>query len=1148
MSDRTSSYFSEIGGDFKGIQGDISGGIINQYIITQKSGIEIRSQSLITGSPYKGLVKFEADDKDKFFGRDRWITELTNYLENNNILLLLGASGSGKSSLIQAGLIPQLKDRPGYNQLINLNFTPDVDPFESFYTCLFPKYKAAAKLAQTVKEDTLIKVVESLKQNSQWLIFIDQFEELFTITPKTERNIFIKSLMQLMENSDASVKVILTMRADFLDKLSPYPKLGRIHDRSSRILTDMDDSDLRLAIAEPAARNGVTFESGLIDQIIADFHQQPGALPLLQYTLNEVWEKDHIHDRILNIETYQELGGVTGALQKQADDIYNEFTGQQQKAFEQIFIGLIGLKSKEPVSIRSEIATFEKNEIQKQVLTQLIDHRLLVSNREGGKATVEVAHEALLRSWKVLQNLIRENEEIINLGNRLSADAKQWDKSRQKDDLWSGSRLTRIVELQKQQSLPHLENVAIEFINASVTQAERQRNQKIRTARGIAAGSLVAVGISSGLGVMAWQKTNEAEFNQADSLGRYSQSLFNNEHKELEAFVQAIKAGKILQKQHTTNPEVINALQEAIYQGSERNRLEGHESVVRSVSFSPDGKTLATGSGDKTLKLWNVETGKEIRTIKGHEGVVYSVSFSPDGKTLATGSEDKTIKLWNVETGKEIRTIKGHEGSVLSVSFSPDGKTLATGSEDKTIKLWNVETGKEIRTIKGDEGFVYSVSFSPDGKRLATGSTDNTIKLWNVETGKEIRTLKGHESPVYSVSFSLDGKTLATGSDDNTSKLWNVETGKEIRTIKGHEGVVLSVSFSPDGKTLATGSYDNTIKLWNVETGKEIRTLKGHESPVYSVSFSLDGKTLATGSDDNTSKLWNVETGKEIRTIKGHEGVVLSVSFSPDGKTLATGSYDNTIKLWNVETGKEIRTIKGHEGVVLSVSFSPDGKTLATGSGDNTLKLWNVETANVIRTLKGHESVVFSVSFSPDGKTLATGSANSTLKLWNVETGKEIRTIKGHEGVVLSVSFSPDGKTLATGSDDNTSKLWNVETGKEIRTLKGHEGVVSSVSFSPDGKTLATGSVDKTIKLWNVETGNVIRTLKGHEGSVSSVSFSPDGKTLATGSADNTIKLWDLSLDFLMVHSCDWVRNYLTYNPNVSESDRHLCDGIGTKK
>ena len=593
-------------GDFTGVGRDINtgGGDVKITFVSQQPENVILNQRLITGSPYLGLFKFEEGDKDKFFGRNKWIIELTNYLEEKNVLLLLGASGSGKSSLVQAGLIPKLKDDFGANKLVNLTFVPDVNPFESFYGCLLAnRYKQSqAKLAQAVKEETLIKVVERLKNNSDlWFIFIDQFEELFTRTPKTERDIFIKSLIKLIEKNDSLVKIVMTMRADFLDKLSPYPSLGKIHDQYSKMLTDMDESELRLAIAEPAARNGVIFEKGLINQIIADFYEQAGSLPLLQYTLDLLWEKDHIQERVLNIKIYQEIGGVTGALEKQADKIYSQFNEEQRKAAEEIFLELISLEGEKAVSRRADKSSFEQEEMQREVLYQLIDNRLLVSKGEDGKATVEVAHEALLRSWKVLQDLIREKEEIIVLRSRLYADAKQWDDLQKQDavkassELWGGSKLTRIVNLIKEKSLSNLDSVAVKFIKASC-HYQKQR-EKIEAERK--------------------QREVNTELSWANSLSGYSLYLFN-EGKELEAFIEAIKAGKILQKHKVSDTKVIDALQKILVEGREYNRLVGHNESVFSVSFSPDGKTLATGSGDKTIKLWNGSTGQEIRTLKGH--------------------------------------------------------------------------------------------------------------------------------------------------------------------------------------------------------------------------------------------------------------------------------------------------------------------------------------------------------------------------------------------------------------------------------------------------------------------------------------------------------------------------------------------------
>jgi WD40 repeat protein/tRNA A-37 threonylcarbamoyl transferase component Bud32 len=533
-----------------------------------------------------------------------------------------------------------------------------------------------------------------------------------------------------------------------------------------------------------------------------------------------------------------------------------------------------------------------------------------------------------------------------------------------------------------------------------------------------------------------------------------------------------------------------------------------HKSPVTFVTFSPDGKKLATGSDEHTVKLWDAATGHEIVTLKGHGGWVLSAAFSPDGQRLATGSTDNTAALWDVATGKELCALKGHRDEVVSVAFSADGKRLATGGGDHTAKLWDVATGHEIFTFKGHGSKVWSTAISPDGKKLVTGSEDRTEKLWDAATGQEIVTLKGRGAEVLPVAFSPDGRKLALGSQDRTVKLWDVATGHELVSFKGHRDVVESVAFSPDGKRLATGSADHTAKLWDVATGQEIVTLKGHGDVVESLAFSADGRRLATGSRDNTAKLWDVATGQEIVTLKGHGAEVASVAFSPDGRRLATGSRDNTAKLWDAATGHELVTLKGHEAGVASVAFSPDGRRLATASYDHTAKLWGAATGQEIVTLKGHGAEVPSVAFSPDGKRLATGSYDQTAKLWDVATGQELLTFKGHTGNVNTVAFSPDGKKLAVGSFDRTVTLSDVATGKELATLRGHAGYIIRVAFSPDGKRLATGCRDRTAKLWDLVTGQELVTLRGHSGQVLTVAFSPDGRALATGSYDGLVKLW----------------------------------------
>ena len=1225
--------------------------IIKTQII-QTSTTEVTQRPLIKTSPYQGLNRFNLKDRDHFFGRDELIAKLFEVVNRSNLSLVLGASGSGKSSVIRAGLIPELKKSLASNKFYDFIFTPKEDPFESLYRCLLSEEKdysfreSEAKIAQESRVDTLSKVINTLKKDDErWLIFVDQFEELFVTCHDIEkRNHFIESLVQVAKSGDPLVKLILAMRADFLEQLSSYPTLGSmLNQNNMHLITDMHPDELRQAIEQPAAKHGMVFEDGLVEQIIAEVEGQKGYLPLLQYTLDLLWQTEcrtagangrlNIEDRTLNKKSYDALEGVRGALQKHVNEIYEHLNQDEQSATQQIFFKLVNVVDTESgsktVSRRAKRREFVGESVENTLQTFIDDHLLVgsaedldsetlqVSDSERSKqsATVEIAHEILLSSWDRLKGWVEQEKEAIILKNGLAGEINRWrkvrveDQSKAKQELLKGSRLEQIVEFRENDVFKNVGGLSAEenqFIDASAAETERLENEKearrrrdIRTAWGIAGVLLLAVIISTGLGLRALDQKEKAELNMARSLAHQSLSLFD-EGKELNAFMKAIKAGGIMQDRNgdleldKDDQELIESLIVNIYEGNERNRLQGHNSWVYSVSISPDGKTLASGSRDNTIKLWDLETGEESRTLVGHNDSVHSVNISPDGRTLASGSADNTIKLWDVKTGEEIRTLPGHYGWITSVNFSPDGKTLASGSLDNTIRLWDVKTGENTVSLKGHDSYVWSVSFSPDSKTLASGSLDNTVKLWNVDTGELLRILP-HESWVISVSFSPDSQTLASGSGDNTIKLWDVDTGENIGDLKGHDSWVISTSFSPDGNTLASGSVDNTIRLWDVKTGEEIRSLKGHDDSVMSVSFSSDGQTLASGSFDHTIRLWNLETDREIHTLQGHDGWVYSVSLAPDGHTLASGSRDNSIKLWDVGKGREIDTLERHDNWVYSVSFSPDGQTLASGSFDNTIKLWNPETGEEIYTLDGHErwvtsvsfnpkrnslasgsidhnvklwdietgkeirtlpynDFVFSVSFSTDGKILAAGGADNTIKLWNPETGEEIRTLQGHNSWVFSLSFSPDRQTLASGSFDNTIKLWNVETGEEIRTLPGHDSWVISVRFNPDdGKTLASGSVDKTIKLWNVETGEEIRTLPGHDSWVHSLSFSADGQTLASGSGDKTIKLWNLNdirkdLDTLMTRSCDWVGNYLQHNPKVEDEYKSLCNGIDTQK
>ena len=575
-----------------------------------------------------------------------------------------------------------------------------------------------------------------------------------------------------------------------------------------------------------------------------------------------------------------------------------------------------------------------------------------------------------------------------------------------------------------------------------------------------------------------------------------------------------------------------------------KQRLKEFKGPVLSVTFSPDGQTLATGSWESfddrpfskatefrrtfgVVKVWDVKTGGLVWSQKAYSTDVTGVAFTPDGRTLASSGTRRStnfavgeVKLWNALTGELNKTLE-YRTPVLGIAFSPDGKMLAVRksilNEAKgEVKLWNIQTGKEERTLKADKGITLagvmrSVAFSHDGKTLALAVNGidndemfNEIQLWDVTAGKLKRSLladkilvKGMDKitkyywrltsrflppgrPTASIVFSADGKSVASANCDVNLKMWDVESG-EVKITGKSQGQVASVALSPDGSLIATGEYDNNIRLWETGTGSLRQTLEAPSD--WAATLSVDGLVVSVDS-------------------------ILSVAFFPDGKTLAGATSSKAVKLWDIAHTAEKKSLSGHEDRVSSIAILPDHKTLLSGSGDQTVKLWNADTGEIIKTFAGHTGAVTAVAASPDGKLVASASSDRSINVWGVETGDVRLTLRGHDGSVSSVAFSPDGKTIASGSLDSTVRLWDAQTGLPKSVVVKHQGSVSSVAFSPDGKMFASAGYDKTVKLWDTETGELKQTMTGHEARVNSVAFSPDGSVIASGSDDKTVRLW----------------------------------------
>jgi WD40 repeat protein/serine/threonine protein kinase/DNA-binding SARP family transcriptional activator len=1121
-------------------------------------------------NPYKGLRPFLESDAADFFGREALVRELVARLSQQDasrFLAVVGPSGSGKSSLVRAGLMPALRGGavPGSDRWFLLEMRPGTHPFEELASALIRiAVHPPSDLVERLERGDLglVSVAEEmLPPGSDLLLVIDQFEELFTLVDDVDvRERFLGIVLPAATEPTSRVRIVCTLRADFYDRPLAYAGLAELMKSRTVTVTPLVPEELQRAVVGPAEGVGLRIDPALVAEIVADVATQPGALPLLQYALTELF--DQREGSTLTLDGYRRIGGVSGALSRRAEALYRRLTRSGQEATRQLFLRLItvgregGGDTRRRV-LRSELTSLE---VDVEALDAMIDtfgaRRLLSLDRDPATRgpTVEVAHEALLTEWGRLRGWIEAAREDVRTHRRLAAGARDWSVSgRDPSFVLRGTHLARFEAWAASSGLA-LTADEHDYLEAGLAQRDADRaeaeSRKAREAalerrsarrlRGLVAVFAVAALIAATLTVVATDQRGRAQREARIATAR-ELAAAAVANLEVDPELGVLLAIQAVQATRSVDGTILREAEEALHRAVVASRLELEVPGLGGLlAWSPKGVFVTEGPEDSGLiDIRDGETGQSVLSFQGHDGDVNDVAFSPDGSRLASTGGDGALNVWDPSTGRLLSSLSAN-GEAWGPSFSADGSLVsaAWSHDEGGVLILDLSTDRVVSTIRVPPGGAIDTALSPDGQHVAMARPlpgDEVGAVFDVTTGEQAFALAGPSSgsPVDSrgVAWSPDGRLIAASSE-GTARVWDAETGTVRHTLLGHSGLVLGVAWSPDSSRLVTGGSDGTAKVWEIgpEGVLERWSLSAQESKsgIVGVAFSPDGSRVMAGDAGISAvKVWDLGPTGDAEWANLPAPGYPGAEFMPDGRRVVTSSWEGRVEfpgvdavtIWDLRTGRESRTIGPPTDYFWFGSFdvSPDGSSIALGGGStpegfggaSAVRAWDTSTGEELWRI-GHDPQVNEVAFSPDGEYVATADWQGTTKIVD-RSGRVIRVLSEGDHNFSDVAFSSDGRLVATaafnGSADRV-RVWEWARGQVLLTIDA-EGPYAQVDFDPDGpRVLLTGS-DGLAEIWDVETGARVAVLAGPPGGVKDLVFSPDGSRIAIASVDGLVRLFD---------------------------------------